>query len=74
MLSSDQLSYCNETSGQKLVRKPNGANEARFCEDEFVSVFVEAPTNFNYNSLKSGCCSGDDDFFIPLPFNKYEHK
>ena len=60
MLSSDQLSYCNETSGQKLVRKPNGANEASFCEDEFSFVLIEAPTNFNYNSLKAECCSGED--------------
>ena len=57
------LSYFNETSGQKLVRKPNGSDEASFCEDEFQEfsfVLVEAPTNFNYNSLKAECCPGED--------------
>ena len=31
-----------------------------FCEDEFSFVFVEAPTNFSYNSLKALGCSGED--------------
>ena len=52
--------YINETSGQKLVRKRNGADEASFCEDEFSFALVEAPTNFNYYSLKVQCCSGED--------------
>ena len=47
-------------SGQKLVRKRNGADEASFCEDEFSFALVEPPTNFNYNSLKVECCSGED--------------
>ena len=57
LLSSDQLSYFNETSGQKLVRKLNGSDKASFWEDEFS---FEAPTNFNYNSLKAECLSGED--------------
>ena len=36
--SSDKLSNFNETSGQKLVRKPNGADEVSFYEDEFSFV------------------------------------
>ena len=60
LLSSDQLSYFNQTSGQKLVRKLNGSNEASFCEDKFSFVFVEAPTNFSYNSLKAEGCSDED--------------
>ena len=28
-----------------MVRKPNGAEEASFCEDEFSFVFVEFPTD-----------------------------
>ena len=59
LLSSDYLSYFNKTSGQKLVRKPNGSDEASFCEDEFSFVFVEAPTNFSYKSLKAEGCSGE---------------
>ena len=51
LLSSDYLSYFNDTSGQKLVRKLNGADEASFCEDAFSFVLVEAPTNFNYSQL-----------------------
>ena len=30
---------------------------ASFCKDEFS---FEAPMNFNYNSLKAECCSGED--------------
>ena len=59
LLSSDKQSNFKETFGQKLARKPNGADEESFYEDEFVFVLVEAPTNFSYNSLKSGCCSGE---------------
>ena len=60
LLSSDKQSNFKGTCGQKLARKPNGADEESFYEDEFVSVLVEAPANFSYNSLKSGCCSGED--------------
>ena len=31
-----------------------------FSEDDFSSALVEAPTNFNYNSLKTECCSGEN--------------
>ena len=41
----------------EAVRKPNGSDEASFCEDEFS---FEALMNFNYNSLKAECCSGED--------------
>ena len=60
LLSSDELSFFNQTSGQKLVRMPNGSEEASFCEDKFSFVLVEAPTNLNYNFLKAECCSGED--------------
>ena len=43
-----------------FVRKLNGADEASFCNDKFSFVLDEAPTNFNYNSLKAECCSGED--------------
>ena len=55
------LSYFNETSGQKLVRKPNGSSdELSLCEVEFSFVFVEAPANFSYYSLMAEGCSGED--------------
>ena len=38
----------------------------RFCEDEFSVALVEAPTNFNYNSLKVECCSGEDVLAVLL--------
>ena len=41
----------------EAVRKPNGSYEASFCEDGFS---FEALMNFNYNSLKAECCSGED--------------
>ena len=37
-----------------------GADEESFCEDEFSFVLVEAQTNFNHNSLRAECCSGED--------------
>ena len=48
LLSSDKLSYFNETSGEKLVRKRNGADEVSFYEDEFsfVSQFSEGRVLF----------------------------
>ena len=39
---------------------------SEFCEEEFslrgpsIFLLVEAPTNFNYNSLKGDCRSGED--------------
>ena len=64
LLSSDELSYFKETSGQvgqKLVRNLNGADKVSFCEEEFSHVSVEAPQNFNnHNSLKAERCSGED--------------
>ena len=41
------------------MRKPNGADEATFREDEFSFVLIEAQTNFNNNSLKVESCSGE---------------
>ena len=37
-----------------------------FCGDEFSFVLVEASTNFNYNSLKADCCSGEDVLVVRL--------
>ena len=37
-----------------------GAEEANYCKDDFSFVLVEAPTNFNCNSLKVQFCSGED--------------
>ena len=31
-----------------------------FSEDDLSSAFVEAPTNFKFNSLKTECCSGEN--------------
>ena len=45
---------------QMLIRKLNGVDQGSFCEDEFSFVLVEAPANFNYNSLEAECCSGED--------------
>ena len=59
-IKSADLSYFNKTSGQKLVRKPNGADKMSFCKDEFSFVLVKAPTKFNYNSLKAECFSSED--------------
>ena len=36
-----------------------GSDEASFCEHEFSFVFVEAPTNFSFKSLKAEGCSGE---------------
>ena len=50
-----------------VVRKPNCTLMvqtkrvfSRTASAEFSFVFVETPTNFNYNSLKAECCSGED--------------
>ena len=57
LLSPDsKLLYFIETSGQKLVRKRIVVYEASFREDEFSFVLIEAPTNFNDNSLKVERC------------------
>ena len=57
LLSSDYLSYFNETSVQKLVRKWNVADKGSFFQDKFSFALVEAPAE---------CCSGDDVLAVLL--------
>ena len=46
------------TSGFSLIGRETIL--VSFCEDEISFVFVEAPTNFRYNSLEAAGCSGED--------------